>query len=286
MLLQEKLRSIFSISAISLLVACGGGGTQSSDYPESEVPDPSLPLSREGIVDVPLDRVRITKLFPDGSVWRSNVSKGTGQVGGESGSVGSAIGPATDLARAATLNISQIDMNALTEIGRNEHGIFYRGLVSGYSPSEGVVFVDGSSRVMIVSAEAGSTDLLSTIGSPVQDLPTSGKAAYEGTNIFTLRDGSFSEIGTFNMTVDFGSAKGSISGKTVSTTIDAGQIAFDFRIGQFYSNRTTININGTSRDGSIYGDFHGQNASGVSAVYHENSATSPLIAGAIAGHRQ
>lgn len=257
--------------AASMVCACGGGAS---------APSAAESLTRDGLVHVPLDSGRIIKNFSDGSVWRSRPSA----LIPTAGATGVVIGPATYPARTASITPLTIDQDSLIGVGANDYGVFYDGAIStGEGTESATIFIDNQEQLLVISYQNRATSNLSAFGATPENIPFAGSAAYEGTNIFTLRNGSVSETGTFVMTVNFSSQTGILHGQTASTNISVSDIAFDLANGQFYSNLATLSVDGNTYDASLYGSFHGDGGTGVTGIYHQNSETAPLMAGAVAG---
>ena len=122
-------------------------------------------------------------------------------------------------------------------------------------------------------------------GGKVSNIPN-GEYTYTGTNLIAVRGDANPDYGTFTMDVNFGSGSASLNGNTPTSTISGTGITVNRNDGTFASD--SISITGTSKalsaTGSIYGNFHGDRATGLTGIYHDN-ADSPTVAGAIAGSR-
>jgi hypothetical protein len=273
-ILVKTNTKVMAALAVLMLSACGGGASD---------PGGSESLTRDGLVAVPLDSARIVESFADGSVWRTKYSP----FGQSDGSTGAVIGPALTGAQTSSITPTSIDWENLVIVGTNEHGTFYEGVVGTTEGAEnGTIFIDDSGELLIIDYQNLSTNNLSAFGIAPENIPLSGSATYEGTNIFTLRDGSYAETGTFVMTINFAAPTGSLQGQTANTNIVVDEIAFDLQNGQFYSNLAMLTVDGNEVSASLYGSIHGDGGTGVTGIYHENSAIAPLFAGAIAGGLQ
>ena len=159
-------------------------------------------------------------------------------------------------------------------------------------------YEDKASRVRAVFAfnEEGDLDLL-TIGPEVNDLPT-GEMTYNGTNLLAVRDDSKNvHVGEFSLSVNFGNGTGEITharsmlnGTTDQFSDLTGNFAVNAETGNFSGNELDLIIhpldalNREVLEASIYGSFHGNDAVGISGLYH-NNAGSPEYVGAIVGAR-
>ena len=159
-------------------------------------------------------------------------------------------------------------------------------------------YEDKASRVRAVFSfnEEGDLDLL-TIGPEANNLPT-GEMTYNGTNLLAVRDDSESiHVGEFSLSVNFGEGTGEISyarsmmnGTTDHFSNLTGDFTVETETGNFSGNDLDLIIrpmdtsNREEMKASIYGSFHGNNAVGISGLYHDN-ADSPEYVGAIVGAR-
>jgi len=243
------------LSAVVLITACGGGGGGTS----ATLAGPSTSvLATFG------DGSGVAKIVNDGYVFVG--------MGPDVNSVGSGTTVATDL-------------SGVTSHSSNNYGNFYAGtaVVNGISVST-TVFVDTTANTAILYVFNSNASVLLAGGEAVSSIPQ-GTFKYVGTNGLGRRDGTDSETGTFAMTVDFTKGSAALSGSTNTSTVAATGISVNSSTGTFQSSNVDIRLNGGSPIvGSIYGNFHNADATGVSGIYHDN-ALNPIYAGAIAGHR-
>ena len=138
-------------------------------------------------------------------------------------------------------------------------------------------------------------DLL-IIGSSVNGLPE-GVVTYNGTNLLAVGDGSENFYhGEFLIEVDFGNGVGEIMyARTEMSELNSrisnlsGNFTVDSKTGNFTGEELDLviySLNRTSNrkefKATIYGAFHGNDAVGMSGLYH-NKSDSPLYVGAIVG---
>ena len=256
------------LSAVVLITACGGGGGGTS----ATLAGPSTSVlatfgDGSGVA-------RVLATFGDGSGVAEIVNDGYVFVGmvPDVNSVGSGPTVATDL-------------SGVTHSSSNAYGDFYTGtaVINGISVST-TAFVDTTANTAILYVFNSNTSVLVAGGEAVSSIPQ-GTFKYVGTNGLGRRDGTYSETGTFAMTVDFTNGSAALSGSTNTSTVAAIGISVNSSIGTFQSRDVEIRLGGGSPIiGSIYGNFHNAGATGVSGIYHDN-APNPSYAGAIAGHR-
>ena len=177
-----------------------------------------------------------------------------------------------------------IDPAGVTYSGSNAYGDYYAGTTTLNGVPVNVVFYeDNSGQVFIGYLEGNGQNVALAGGYKVSNIPT-GTYNYAGTNIIGFRDGSYFEEGTFAMGVDFANGTASLTGSTASSTIGGSGISVNTSNGTFEGNNLTLSGNGVSTTASIYGNFHGNGATGVTGLYADNGST-PIVAGAIAGTR-
>jgi hypothetical protein len=264
------LRAIPVIALVTSLSACGGSSDGSAVNP-TQPPSPS----------VPADRATVLETFDDGSGVLRSVTTADGftfVINGITPSVQAAVNSINSGAPAT------VDLINEQFSSSNAYGEFYTGqiIVNG-EVVNGVGYADYNGIVSIVYLEGIDGTVLAAGGEKVSNIP-SGTYIYNGTNVIGNRDGSYAEQGTFAMGVDFNTGQASINGSTATSTIESSNISVNNSNGTFSSNNVTIGINGTPTPGTISGNFHGNEAIGVTGVYHDNGGN-PVVAGAIAGTR-
>jgi hypothetical protein len=126
-------------------------------------------------------------------------------------------------------------------------------------------------------------------GASVSAMPTGGSFVYTGQNLVSNTDNTNAGGGSFTMNVNFGTLSGDISAVSVSAgTSLTGEFTFDSDTGYLFGEGLilTAPVYGDRSVAAVLeGGFHGNGASGVSALYYEDSDT-PLVSGAVIGSGQ
>ena len=163
-------------------------------------------------------------------------------------------------------------------------GTSYRGVLENNMEfARTVGYLDSVSRVLFVHIDVMPEGLTLVMGETLENIPT-GDFQYNGFN--GLIDNSnlrtSYEYGTFNMSVDFSIGWGTISASTANSQL-VGSYIVDTDDGSIFGSDLTLTINNSrSKSSSFYGSFHGDGATTVSGVYHENEPN-PEYQGVIVG---
>jgi|GEM_PF-6937204 len=174
----------------------------------------------------------------------------------------------------------------------NGTGFFIDG--DAVDNSDGAIYVSGTDENMVgvgILAEDENVFVIIAAGTEVSAMPTTGKYYYEGANFAVefseVEDDIDGYIGSFNAAVNFGTGEGliDIGFDNIPANID-GDFTVDTATGIFMGNKLEMNVEdqllGTA---TIHGNFHGEEASGMTGIY-TNNIDEPDFIGAIAGHKQ
>ena len=182
-------------------------------------------------------------------------------------------------------NSADLDKNSFNLLSSNSFGKIRQGsLTVGSRAVNVLVYEDTAEIAGLFLVPVPSEGLLMMAGGDkLNGLPT-GTFRYSGQNVVSVRaSGSYREVGTFVLDVDFTSQKFDFAGTTASNTIN-GSGVIDSSNGRFGSNSLSFRRNGTKYDATMYGVFSGTNAKAVSGIYHTNDAY-PDFAGGFVGSR-
>ena len=140
-----------------------------------------------------------------------------------------------------------------------------------------------SGAVALFGLEENNVATVVARGLTIRSIPR-GVYTYDGTNAVIKRGaGNALNVGDFNMTVDFGARTGKLIAENSISSL-TGNFAVNVARGTYSGSELDFTAEGTGVKASIYGNFHGVSAAGVSGVYHDNAET-PVYYGAIAGAR-
>ena len=266
---------ILAAPCLALLAACGGSSDGSSTNPTTTNPTTTDPTTTDPTTTNPV----VLQTFGDGAgIARAKITQnGTMIVANVMEyNIGSYSPDPTDV----------IDPSGVNFTGSNAHGDFYNGTTTINGKQVNVLYYEDSSQEVAGAYLVGNgEDFLIVFGNEVSNIP-SGSYSYTGTNVIGLRDGSYSEEGTFAMNVNFTSSTASLTGSTASSSIGGSGISINSSDGTFTSNNLTLTeiASGLNTTATIHGNFHGSGATGVTGIYTDN-ATTPTYAGVIAGTR-
>jgi len=174
----------------------------------------------------------------------------------------------------------------------NGTGFFMDG--DAVDNSDGAIYVSGTDENMVgvgILAEDENVFVVIAAGTEVSNIPTLGEFNYEGANFavefLEVEDDIDGYIGSFNAAVNFGTGEGyiNIGFDNVPSSID-GDFTVDTATGIFMGDKLEMNgMGGTIGTATIHGNFHGEEASGMTGIY-TNNIDEPDLIGAIAGHQQ
>jgi hypothetical protein len=258
-----KLNATLAVSAVALLAACGGGSSGTSNNPTINF--------------------TTIKAFSDGG----GVAAATRNDGARS----VVIAPKIADVVAAANSVTQEDID---DIDRSEFPIVQvlgtnANIRQGASTIRGTVInvtifedLGGDSEVILQEIPNYGNSLMAT-GTPLGAIPE-GVFVYSG----TLGTGFRSlnpqiETGSFTMSANFNAGTFDFNGSTTSDTL-SGSGFINTTSGSISANNINLTTSGTNRTASMYGNFHGGSAQGVSGLFHSNEA-SPLYSGGFVGSR-
>lgn len=253
-----KVKFACSFSALALLAACGGSSDGSAANPTVSAPT-------------------VLKVFSDGAgIARVEAT--------ENGTTLSANVMSADVQAYSPDMLSAVDLSNVSFSSSNQYGSFYDGIITVNGlPAYLLIYQDDMGKVLLGYGETAYGNAAIAAGEKVSGIPT-GTYVYNGTNVIGFRDGSYFEDGTFAMNVNFSTGTASLSGSTPNSTIGGTGISVNTSNGTFSGSNLTLSGNGLTSTASIYGNFHGAGATGVTGLYADNGSN-PVIAGAIAGTR-
>ena len=261
---KTKMNTLLATTAVLALAACGGSG--------------------DGTAANPTVSFTTAKQFADGG----GVATGVRSDGARSVFISPDIAEVVQAANST----SQED---LTDINRSDFPIV-QVLPSNANMRQGAMTVDGivfnvtvfedlgdNSQVALLEIPNSANAIISG-GSPLGTIPTGG-FTYSGTLGTGLRDiDPQIELGNFTMNTNFNNGTFSFNGSTLSDTL-VGNGFIDVNNGSLSSNNLSLTTSGTSRTATMYGNFHGGSAQGVSGLFHSNEAN-PTHSGGFAGSRE
>ena len=175
----------------------------------------------------------------------------------------------SDFAKVNTLTYSTVREGTVTVDGTTANVTFYedRSGIAGIALFE----IPGLARLGLVTGTRMT-------GNP------SGSFDYVGTHGVRNRNNDAIQIGTFDMTIDFDSNSFAYDGETASSEL-VGTGSVDVANARFASSDLSFSTNGYANTATMRGLLHGEDAEGVSAIFHTNETT-PLYDGAAAGSKK
>jgi hypothetical protein len=181
-------------------------------------------------------------------------------------------------------NFAEGGLSNEVEAGSNAYGTFYTATadING-TPIDLVFYQSDAGDLQFTIADDGLNLDFDANGPRVSNIP-SGTYTYVGTNALVARNGSGAEDGTFTMTVDFDRRVAAINASTPSSSLSGSGIAVNTSNGTLSGSNLDLSVDGASSKATINGNFHGDGATGVTGIYHDN-APNPSVAGLIAGTR-
>lgn len=125
---------------------------------------------------------------------------------------------------------------------------------------------------------------MQAFGSVPAQVP-SGSFSYSGVHLLALSADRGLQAGSFEMQVNFDTARAALTARTDDFSVSGGGIVIDRDTGAFAGSSLAIHgLEAGPVQARIVGGFHGVGAEGVSAIYHEVAPT-PRLFGAIAGKK-
>lgn len=259
------LKSAFSVSAVTLLTACGGGT--------------SVPLD---LVDI--DDVRVAKSFAD----NSGIVRSKSTVDGVT-TTNAIFAPDYRTYNAET-GVLPVDVNAdgveliSTNDGFTQYGEYTRvNYRYNGSTNNLLVYVNNAEDVAAVIYEGSLAHGVAASGQELISVPN-GSFTYRG-DVFTKSRGETGvEQGSFTMNANFASRTATIEAQTATTQLSGTDLSIGSNGAISGTNLTMTVLGQTSTTAGLEGNFHGQSAVGVSGVYY-NNANNPTHIGTFAGTR-
>ena len=137
-------------------------------------------------------------------------------------------------------------------------------------------FINSNSTAFFHYSENGSDDAMIVGGTKATNLP-SGSVSYSGFNAISSNDSQkFFETGSFSMNIDFGNKSGNIIAKTETeqniSDLIGTTITVNLQDGSF-QGFPQLSYDGQLMSATIYLNFHGEGAEGVSGLYYVNGNT-------------
>ena len=140
-----------------------------------------------------------------------------------------------------------------------------------------------SGAVALLGLEDNSIASVISRGDTIRSIPQ-GVYTYDGASAVIKRGvGNTLNVGDFSMTVNFEAGTGQVRAQNPISTL-TGNFTINGSNGTYSGTELDLTAEGTEVNASIYGNFHGVGATGVSGVYHDNADT-PVYYGAIVGAR-
>ena len=134
-------------------------------------------------------------------------------------------------------------------------------------------FINDNSTAFFHYSENGLDDAMIVGGTKATNLP-SGTVSYSGFNAISSNDSQkLFETGTFNMNIDFSNKSGNIIAKTETeqniSDLIGTTITVNLQDGSF-QGFPQLSYDGQLMSATIYLNFHGEGAEGVSGLYYVN----------------
>ena len=140
-----------------------------------------------------------------------------------------------------------------------------------------------SGAVALLGMEDNSIASIISRGDAIKSIPR-GVYTYDGGSVVIKRGaGNTPNVGDFSMTANFEAGTGQITAENPISTL-TGNFAINRSNGTYSGTELDLTAESIEVKASIYGNFHGVGAAGVSGVYHDNVDT-PVYYGAIVGAR-
>ncbi len=140
-----------------------------------------------------------------------------------------------------------------------------------------------SGTVALFGVEDNNIASVVSRGDLIRSIPR-GVYTYDGVSVVIKRGaGNTPNAGEFNMTANFEVGTGQVRAQNPISRL-TGNFIVNTSNGTYSGTELDLTAEGAEVKASIYGNFHGLEATGVSGVYHDNADT-PIYYGAIAGAR-
>ena len=263
---KTKMNTLLATTAVLALSACGGSG--------------------DGSATNPTVSFTAVKAFSD----VAGVARGVASDGSRSVVISPDIAEVVSSANSTTQQqidgINASDFPIVQELSTNAN--LREGALS-FDAFPGVVMnvlaiedLGSDSAVVLLSIPTYGNAVIAS-GTPLTNIP-SGNFTYSGTLGTGFRSVNPQiEYGSFLLTANFNNGTFTFDGSSLSDEL-SGSGNVNLVNGDLSSNNITMITSGTNRTASMYGQFHGNGATGVSGVFHSNEA-SPVYSGAFVGSR-
>lgn len=254
---------MLATTAVLALAACGGGSSSVSNNPTANF--------------------TTIKQFSDGG----GVATGVFSDGARSVLIAPGIVDVVAAANSTTQDdidgIDFSDFPIVQQLGTNAN------IRQGAMTIEGIVVnntiiedLGGNSNIALQEIPNFGNQLIAT-GTSLGTIP-SGSFVYNG----TLGTGFRSlnpqiQFGSFSMSANFNAGTFNFNGSTLSDTL-SGNGFINVTNGSLASGNLNLTTSGTQRTATMYGNFHGGTAQGVSGIFHSNEAN-PVFSGGFVGSR-
>lgn len=266
-----KLNFSLALSAVALLAACGGSGASNSG-------------NYSDLLDLDMDDKRTVGVFSDNSGIIRNKTTADGVT------VTNVVFAPNYRTYNIETGILPVDTNATgVEIvsvsdGFTQYGEYgrvnyrYNGSLNNI-----LVYFSDYEDVGVTIVEGPLAHAGSSFGAELTSIPN-GAFTYRGDVFTKSRNSSGVEEGTFSLTANFVSRTANVEAQTATTQLSGTNLLIS-NTGEISGRDLTMTVLGqTSTSAGLEGNFHGQSASGVSAVYY-NSTSNPTHIGVLAGTR-
>ena len=140
-----------------------------------------------------------------------------------------------------------------------------------------------SGAIALFGLEGNNVATVVARGTTFSSIPR-GVYTYDGASAVIKRGvGNTLNVGDLEMTVNFEVGTGQVRAQNPISLL-TGNFTVNTARGTYSGRELDLTAEGSEVKASIYGNFHGVSATGVSGVYHDNAET-PIYYGAIAGAR-
>lgn len=259
----QKLKLLFVIGLVTMLSACGGGG---SDAPTAKFNALSVLSNGQGIArGLTSNNSKITL------VYAPQIAATIASANNTSGSGG----------------IEELNPSAFPVLTNTDRYIVTKGTVISAGTTLNVTTLQNKSTTnataLFVEMQ-NDADSIMVIGDGFSNPPASGIANYTGTSTSNARSViAPGQIGTFTLTVNFGTKTFTFNSATERFT-SSGSGAIDLANGLFATSSMNIVANGIGYSGTLYGQLNGNLATSVTGIIFTND-TAPDFAGSFIGSR-
>ena len=258
----QKLKLTFFVGVLTMLSACGGGG---SDAPTAKFNALSVLSNGQGIArGITSNNSKITLVYAPqiaATIASANNTSGGG--------------------------IEELNPSAFPVLTNTDRYIVTKGTVISAGTTLNVTTLQNKSttnaNALFVQMQ-NDADSIMVIGDGFSNPPASGIANYTGTSTSNARSViAPGQIGTFTLSVNFGTKTFTFNSATERFT-SSGSGAIDLANGLFATSSMDIVANGIAYSGTMYGQLNGNLATSVTGIIFTNDS-SPDFAGSFIGSR-